>query len=174
VIHTSTFNNCVLALLGSDTDLMRQIASAVLHQGGRVWLLSDQQPATKKLADSLSDIGPVDYYWGDFSNASSCNQVAELIYQTDGYLNSCICINHPAFDTMKRAFTQKFFHPQNNGHMVRWLWDKHSDMAQASHTESTRIHSLFASPSPSAIPHVLHLASPAAENLVQTELTLQV
>lgn len=154
---------------------MRQVALAVLQQGGRVWLASDKTDATRELAESLAPEGPIDFYAGQLQQEGACDQLVDLIYQTDGYLDVLIQLvapSEPSCSLLEEKLHTTFFKPQGKGHIVRWAWrGELPTPAKASQT-GPRVHALIAPPTEAAIPHILHLASPAAGSLEDTALSV--
>ncbi|MFK7968919.1 MAG: hypothetical protein AB8F95_01060 [Bacteroidia bacterium] len=153
--------------------MMKSLALAILHQGGRVWLASAQENATRQLAETLSHEGPVDYFVGSLDQEDMREQLADLIYQTDGRLDVLVQLIAPD-DTNTRDLAEMvnttFFIPQDKGHIVHWAWKGENPQPSKAPASGPRIHALIAPPTEGAIPHILHLASPAAESLQETTL----
>ena len=169
------FSNCAVLLAGEELDVMQQVAIAVLRQGGRVWLASSRETETKRVAETLMADGPVDYFSGKLQDEHICAQLAELIYQTDGFLDVLVQLTNSTDadgQLLEETLNTTFFKPQGKGHVVRWAWDGNLPQPSKATQSSARVHALFAPPTEAAIPHILHLASPAAEALQETRLSL--
>ena len=154
---------------------MELVAKAILMEGGRVWIASQAESESRQIADDLAVEGPVDYCTGALEDPEFCSQLAELIYQTDGHLDVLVQLIQASdtdYQTLENTLSELFFQPKGKGHIVRWAWQGQLSQATPHTSQGLRVHALFAPPTEAAIPHVLHLASPAAEFLQETRLSL--